>query len=121
MVGYNVVSRFAGPLSGSVRAVWVHPHHIACFSDTTQASPAKVLGIKGEPVEASYGINHVNHGGTEVKDDLHLPIDEGNIDFAATLYELRAAGYGGGFSFEFQPEFVEQGRDAICEVWSAQD
>ncbi len=64
---------------------------------------------------------HDNHGGTGVKDDLHLPIGEGRIDFAAILRELRAAGYDGGFSFELQPEFVAQSRDTIQEMWHAQD
>lgn len=64
---------------------------------------------------------HDNHGGTEVKDDLHLPVGEGSIDFAAILRELRAAGYDGGFSFELQPEHVVQSRDAIREMWNAQD
>jgi sugar phosphate isomerase/epimerase len=60
---------------------------------------------------------HDNHGGSEVKDDLHLPIGEGCINFAAILRKLRAAGYGGGFSFETNLEYVEQGRDAIREMW----
>lgn len=61
---------------------------------------------------------HDNHGGTEVKDDLHLPIGEGSIDFAAILRELRAAGYDGGLSFELKPECVEQSRDAIRKMWN---
>ena len=60
---------------------------------------------------------HDNHGGSEVKDDLHLPIGEGCINFAAILRKLRAAGYDGGFSFETNLEYVEQGRDAIREMW----
>ncbi|MCP4544286.1 MAG: sugar phosphate isomerase/epimerase [Chloroflexi bacterium] len=64
---------------------------------------------------------HDNHGGTEVKDDLHLPIGEGSVDFATILRELRAVGYGGGFSFELQTEFIEPGRDVIQEIWNARD
>ena len=62
---------------------------------------------------------HDNHGGSGVEDDLHLPIGEGCVDFAAILPELRAAGYGGGFSFEVKLEHVERCRDAIREMWSA--
>jgi len=60
---------------------------------------------------------HDNHGGTDVKDDLHLPIGQGRIDFAAILRALRATGYDGGFSFELKLRYVEQGRDAIRELW----
>jgi sugar phosphate isomerase/epimerase len=62
---------------------------------------------------------HDNHGGSHVKDDLHLPIGEDNIDFAAILRELRAAGYNSGFSFEVKLKHVEQSRDAIREMWNA--
>ena len=61
---------------------------------------------------------HDNHGGTEVKDDLHLPIGEGSIDFGAILRELRAVGYDDRFSFEVKPEYVERCRDTICEMWN---
>jgi len=62
---------------------------------------------------------HDNHGGSEVKDDLHLPIGEGHIDFTAILRELRAAGYDSGLSFEIGLDYVEQSRDAIREMWNA--
>jgi sugar phosphate isomerase/epimerase len=62
---------------------------------------------------------HDNHGGTSVRDDLHLPIGAGSIDFAAILRDLWAAGYDGGFSFEVKLEHVEQGRDAIHSMWCA--
>ena len=62
---------------------------------------------------------HDNHGGTSVKDDLHLPVGEGGIDFATILRELRAAGYDGGFSFEIKLQYVGQGRDAIREMWDS--
>ena len=60
---------------------------------------------------------HDNRGGTEVKDDLHLPIGEGSIDFRAILAGLRSAGYAGGFSFELKPEHVKKGRAAIRRLW----
>jgi sugar phosphate isomerase/epimerase len=63
---------------------------------------------------------HDNHGGSHVKDDLHLPIGQGSIDFAAILRALRATGYDGGFSFEIKLKHVEQSRDAIREMWDVQ-
>jgi len=62
---------------------------------------------------------HDNHGGTGVEDDLHLPVGEGSVDFAAILRDLRAAGYDAGFSFEIKAAYVEQSRDAIREMWNA--
>ena len=62
---------------------------------------------------------HDNHGGSGVKDDLHLPVGAGRIDFAGILQKLRAAGYAGGFSFEVKPELARQSRDAIRKIWSA--
>ncbi len=62
---------------------------------------------------------HDNHGGSDVKDDLHLPIGEGCIDFAAILHELRATGYDGGFSFEVKLKYVKRNRDIIREMWNA--
>lgn len=60
---------------------------------------------------------HDNYGGSEVKDDLHLPVGEGNIDFESIIGLLGAAGYTGGFSFEVKLEHVVQCRDAIREIW----
>jgi sugar phosphate isomerase/epimerase len=62
---------------------------------------------------------HDNHGGSGVEDDLHLPIGEGSIDFAAILRDLQAAGYDAGLSFEVKAAYVEQSRDAIREMWNA--
>lgn len=61
---------------------------------------------------------HDNHGGSGVEDDLHLPIGEGCIDFAAILRELWATGYDGGFSFEVKLEYLKPSRDAIREMWN---
>jgi sugar phosphate isomerase/epimerase len=61
---------------------------------------------------------HDNHGGSSVEDDLHLPIGEGCIDFAAILHKLWATGYSGGFSFEIKLEYLEPSRDAIREMWN---
>jgi sugar phosphate isomerase/epimerase len=62
---------------------------------------------------------HDNHGGNGVKDDVHLPIGAGSIDFTAILRELWRAGYDHAFSFEVRLEHVEQSRDAVREIWRA--
>jgi sugar phosphate isomerase/epimerase len=62
---------------------------------------------------------HDNHGGSGVKDDVHLPVGAGCIDFDAILRELWRAGYDGAFSFEIGLDYVEQGRDVIRELWRA--
>ncbi|MBU0495344.1 MAG: sugar phosphate isomerase/epimerase [Chloroflexi bacterium] len=60
---------------------------------------------------------HDNHGGDEVKDDLHLPIGQGSIDVAGILGQLRVAGYAGGFSFEIPLPDAAQSRQAIRTMW----
>ena len=60
---------------------------------------------------------HDNRGGTSVKDDLHLPIGQGTIDFGAILGELKAAGYSGRMCFETDLDTVEQCRAAVCTIW----
>jgi sugar phosphate isomerase/epimerase len=62
---------------------------------------------------------HDNRGGRTVKDDQHLPIGAGKIDFATILGELRRSGYDDGLSFELKPEHLEQGREAIRKIWTA--
>ncbi len=56
---------------------------------------------------------HDNNGGSDVSDDLHLPIGEGCIDFAAILGELCAKGYEGGFSLEVALEHVKRSREVL--------
>jgi sugar phosphate isomerase/epimerase len=60
---------------------------------------------------------HDNHGGDRSRDDLHLPLGEGCIDFRGILGALHAAGYGGAFSFEIGLEHVERGRELVHEMW----
>jgi sugar phosphate isomerase/epimerase len=59
---------------------------------------------------------HDNLGGVAEKDDLHLPIGKGCIDFPGILRALWTAGYDGGFSFELELGVVEQSRDVIREM-----
>jgi sugar phosphate isomerase/epimerase len=62
---------------------------------------------------------HDNLGGDRSKDDLHLPIGQGVVDFPGILGALRDVGYEGGFSFEVQLDHVERGRDLVCDIWNA--
>jgi sugar phosphate isomerase/epimerase len=62
---------------------------------------------------------HDNRGGNTVKDDLHLPIGGGSIDFPGILCALSRAGYDRGLSFEVRREYVESCRDAVREMWGA--
>jgi sugar phosphate isomerase/epimerase len=59
---------------------------------------------------------HDNHGGKGVKDDLHLPVGEGRVDFQGVLRALQGAGYAGGFSFEVDLEHAVAGREAISSL-----
>lgn len=47
---------------------------------------------------------HDNVGGQGVKDDLHLPIGEGTIDFEAIFQALVKSGYDGTMTLELKPE-----------------
>jgi sugar phosphate isomerase/epimerase len=59
---------------------------------------------------------HDNHGGSGVRDDLHLPIGQGAIDFHGILSALHSAGYDGRFCFEVRREHVIGCREAIRSI-----
>ena len=61
---------------------------------------------------------HDNHGGDTARDDLHLPLGQGVVDFPGILRALRTAGYAGAFSLEVGLEHVEQGRAWVRELWN---
>jgi sugar phosphate isomerase/epimerase len=46
---------------------------------------------------------HDNNGGTSVKDDLHLPLGRGSIDYPAILTELHRRGYASTVTMEVMP------------------
>lgn len=46
---------------------------------------------------------HDNHGGKSVKDDQHLPIGQGIIDYPGILSELKKRGYGSTITMELKP------------------
>ena len=47
---------------------------------------------------------HDNLGGVGVKDDLHLPLGQGIIDFEGIFHELIKSGYNGTITLELKPE-----------------
>lgn len=49
---------------------------------------------------------HDNHGGSSPKDDLHLPVGEGRIDFRNIFEKLHAAGYRGTMTLELRPDQI---------------
>jgi sugar phosphate isomerase/epimerase len=90
-----------------------------------QGDPATQINASFELI-AAYAVHrprirhvhlHDNHGGDRSRDDLHLPLGEGCVDFYGILRALRAAGYEGAFSFEIGLEHVERGRAWVRELW----
>lgn len=61
---------------------------------------------------------HDNRGGDTVRDDLHLPIGQGCVDFSSILGALRAIGYDAGLCLEVGFEHVAEGREVIQGLWS---
>jgi len=60
---------------------------------------------------------HDNRGGDTVRDDLHLPIGQGCVDFARLLGALRATGYDAGLCLEVGLEHVAEGCESIHRLW----
>jgi sugar phosphate isomerase/epimerase len=46
---------------------------------------------------------HDNNGGTGVRDDLHLPLGRGSVDFPSIFAELRRRGYASTVTMEVKP------------------
>lgn len=59
---------------------------------------------------------HDNRGGNSVKDDLHLPLGEGTIDFRAILKELLRIQYFGTLAMEIKPQWFLKGREMIEKI-----
>jgi sugar phosphate isomerase/epimerase len=60
---------------------------------------------------------HDNRGGNSPKDDLHLPLGEGIIDFASILPDLKAKGYQKTMTLEVKPPFLLTGKQLIEALW----
>jgi len=56
---------------------------------------------------------HDNYGGTSVKDDLHLPLGEGIVDYPKILGILKEKGYNSTITLEVQPPDMTRSRDEV--------
>ncbi len=56
---------------------------------------------------------HDNRGGNGVKDDLHLPIGEGVIDYPGIMETLVKSGYDRTITLELEPEVLQASRETI--------
>jgi len=59
---------------------------------------------------------HDNHGGNGVRDDLHLPVGQGVIDFPRILEALVRKGYDGTLTFEVEKEHVVPSWDKVRRI-----
>jgi len=60
---------------------------------------------------------HDNRGGNSPRDDLHLPIGAGLIDFASLLGYLKARGYDGTITLEVKPGDLCEGSGIFELLW----
>lgn len=56
---------------------------------------------------------HDNMGGTTVKDDLHLPLGEGIVDYPGILAHLKKSGYASTLTLEVKPPDMARTREAV--------
>jgi sugar phosphate isomerase/epimerase len=59
---------------------------------------------------------HDNRGGRGVKDDLHLPVGDGIIDFHGIFHALAGKGYNGTVTLELESEDLESSREKIRQI-----
>jgi sugar phosphate isomerase/epimerase len=59
---------------------------------------------------------HDNRGGRGVKDDLHLPLGDGIIDFPGIFERLVKKGYDGTVTLELEKEVLESSRKRIRQI-----
>jgi len=60
---------------------------------------------------------HDNRGGRGPKDDLHLPIGKGRIEFPAVLEALAASGYRGTVTLELKQKDLLESRQTVMYIW----
>jgi sugar phosphate isomerase/epimerase len=60
---------------------------------------------------------HDNRGGNTPGHDLHLPIGQGSIDFAAILGCLKSRGFDGTITLEVKPEHLQAGSAILQRIW----
>ena len=56
---------------------------------------------------------HDNHGGTSVKDDVHLCLGEGIVDYPKILTRLKEKGYASTITMEVKPSDMTRTRQAM--------
>ena len=56
---------------------------------------------------------HDNHGGTSVKDDLHLPLGDGIVDYPAIIASLMNRGYDSTITMEVKPRDMSRTRQTL--------
>ena len=56
---------------------------------------------------------HDNRGGTSVKDDLHLALGEGNVDYQTILSSLMRSGYDSTITMEVKPPDMASTRETL--------
>jgi sugar phosphate isomerase/epimerase len=59
---------------------------------------------------------HDNRGGTGVKDDLHLPLGLGIVDFPGILEALIKKGYQGSVTFELERKHLQESRKTVRRI-----
>lgn len=59
---------------------------------------------------------HDNRGGRGVKDDLHLPIGDGIVDFHGIIHALAQMGYDGTMTLELEREDLLSSREKISQI-----
>ena len=60
---------------------------------------------------------HDNRGGSTPRDDLHLPLGEGIIDFASILPDLKKRGFDKTITLEVKPRHLLSGKNILESIW----
>jgi sugar phosphate isomerase/epimerase len=60
---------------------------------------------------------HDNHGGTTVKDDLHLALGDGSVDYKAIFKSLLNRGYDSTITMEVKPKDMTRTKQALEECF----
>jgi sugar phosphate isomerase/epimerase len=117
LVSLENLSENAGDLAEMVEAVpglsiTLDVGHAQLLSDVNRS-----FGIIEELYPSIRHLHlHDNHGGNGVKDDLHLPIGEGIIDFPAILGRLCEKGYQGTATLELEREVLASSRARVNKM-----
>jgi len=62
---------------------------------------------------------HDNRGGSSPRDDLHLPLGEGTIDFAPILNGLKQRGFDKTITIEVRPEHLTGSSAILKQLWES--